>query len=201
MQSASDRRAGGQGTSPAVNVAVSSGPSLAVDPGIDGSTVADTFVYVTGNVQAPANSGITINGQLASFDRSSRFHAVVPLSAGSNTLEIILTTEDGQTTNQTISVVNNGIQPGMFTSDVNYGFAPLQATFRVEVQSGLVFQTAEFDLDGSGAFATVFQASALTYPYIDINATQTSPANIDLQQLDVLVNDERRPTPLAITGW
>jgi hypothetical protein len=167
---------GGQTTSAAVSVLVNSGANLDVDAGIDASTVGDTFVYVAGTVAAPQNSGIAINGQLASFDRATgRFHAVVPISAGSNSLAVNLVTEDGQSANKTLIVTSSGTQPGMFTSDVNYGFAPAQVTFTVEILNGLVFQAAEFDMDGSGAFATIFQASALSYPKFGISRTYSQP--------------------------
>lgn len=162
--------AGAVATSAPASVTVS-GPGIAVTSPGPGASIGDNNVLVTGTVVGPVNSGITINGQPASYDRNGHFFAVVPLVAGANVLQVNLATETGQTATQSLSLTSSSVRPGSFSADTTYGFAPLPVSFTVQVQNGLQYNTAEFDFDGSGAFATVFQASALSYPTFGVTIT------------------------------
>ena len=61
-----------------------------------------------GSFQAPPNSAITINGQLAITTPGGQFFINhVPLQLGINTITVIVTAPDGQTATQTISITRN----------------------------------------------------------------------------------------------
>ena len=100
-----------------VNVTVGSGVTLNLSPGLNGSTVNnDDSVFVSGTVQAPPNSAVSVNGQLATVNADGQFFAnAVPLAVGANTITATLTAPDGETASQTANVtrtVNGGVPSG-----------------------------------------------------------------------------------------
>ncbi len=73
--------------SASVPVTVLSAPTIAVDGGIDGSTLADDNATITGIVQAPLNSALIVNGKAAALDRNGRFFVDnILLQPGTNTV-------------------------------------------------------------------------------------------------------------------
>src|SRR5207245_3498507 len=69
---ATDNR-GAQTTSNPISITVLAGPTLSVAGGLDGSTVNDDSVRITGHVTAPANSAVNINGRIALLDAAGNF--------------------------------------------------------------------------------------------------------------------------------
>ncbi len=122
-------------------------------------------VLVTGSIQAPANSGVHVNGVTAALDGQNRFFALVPLSPGSNTLTATLTAPEGQTLTQTVTVTATGSPLPFFVSaEPEEGLAPLPVTFTV---SNPTAQAATYTFDGFGPFALPANGRSvlrLTYP-------------------------------------
>ncbi len=73
-----------------------------------GADIDGDSVLVTGTFQAPANSGVNVNGIIAALDGTQRFFALVPLLAGSNTLTATLTAPEGQSIERSLTVSATG---------------------------------------------------------------------------------------------
>ena len=87
-------------TSAAVAITVGAAPSLSIAAaaGLNGSTVNEATMLVNGTIMAPPNSGVTVNGVLATVGTDNQFSANdVPLAAGANTITLVVTTQDGET--------------------------------------------------------------------------------------------------------
>jgi hypothetical protein len=142
---------GASATSEAINVLVSAGAAIAATDGLDGSTVDDDSLLVTGTIDAPSNSGVLVNGVLAQVDANGHFYANgVPLSIGQNTIALLLTLPGGDEVAQTITVGSSGAAPFSVTAVPTDGFAPLEVRFDVINRGNLPFARAEFDFDGNG---------------------------------------------------
>ncbi|HYT97118.1 MAG TPA: Ig-like domain-containing protein [Casimicrobiaceae bacterium] len=141
---------GAAATSAAVNVTVS-GANFAIVSPANNATVDTDFINVTGTTQAPANSGVTVNGIVAAMDSSGNFYANgVQLTTGANTIAATLTTLDGQVTTQSAVVTSTGPAPIKITASPTDGLGPLSVAFDITPRSGVVIQKVEFDVDGNG---------------------------------------------------
>ncbi|MBL0142906.1 MAG: hypothetical protein IPP91_12595 [Betaproteobacteria bacterium] len=167
---ATDSRAA-TATSAPVNLTVAAGPppppalAIAAAPGLDGSTVNEKTMLVNGTITAPANSGVTVNGMLATVGTAGEFALnEVPLSAGANTITLTVTTQDGNTASQVITVASSGAAaPFSVSVDEPDGIAPHTVTFSVTGGSTPV-TSIEFDVDGNGT--------------VDLTTTGIPPAGV-----------------------
>ncbi len=66
---------------------------------------------VTGTFNGAFNSGVTVNGKVAALDQNNNFYADVALIAGDNTLQVTLSTPEGQTLTRSVSVTSDGAPP------------------------------------------------------------------------------------------
>ena len=83
-------------------------------------------------ITALANSGVLVNESRATIDGAGNFRAIVPLTAGQNTLTARLTTVDETVLTATVSVTATGLaSPFAVIADPTSGLAPLTPTFRV----------------------------------------------------------------------
>lgn len=167
--------AGVTATSAAVNISVLGAANVRIDAALDGSTVDDDNVLVRGVVSAPANAAMTVNGIVTHIDDAGRFQANdVPLVPGANVVTAVVTTQDGQTSSQTITVNSSG--PGAFSVDASptEGLDSLQVTFTVENPSNIAFRHVDLDLDSDG----VPNISATPAQFVDgtLTVTATYPA-------------------------
>jgi hypothetical protein len=95
-----------------VRVSVVAAPTLQIDDGIDGSTVTDDNASISGTVQAPQNSALTVNGRPIALDGVGRFFVDgLPLIAGLNSLSLGLITQDGTQTSKSIALNSTGLKP------------------------------------------------------------------------------------------
>ena len=139
-------------SSSSVAVSVLVAPTIQVDPGIDGSTVADDNVFVSGTVQAPPNSAVMVNGRLASLDRAGHFFANnVPLQPGVNTITLAVNTQDAAPVSKTITVTRTGLAPFGVVADPPEGFAPLAVDLTIVNHAATPFGRVEIDTNGDGA--------------------------------------------------
>lgn len=69
----------------------------------DGDAVPDNFALIEGKFLAPVNSGIMVNGYAANIYEDG-FYANIPLEAGANTIDVVLTTQAGDSISRSITV-------------------------------------------------------------------------------------------------
>ena len=133
-----------------VNVTVS-GAAFAITSPTNNAFVNSDVVNVTGTVQAPSNSGITVNGVIAAIDATGHFFAnFVPLASGSNTITATLTTLDGQVTTQAVNVTSNGPAPVKIGASATQGMSPLSVRFEVRANVDVNIRKLEIDGDADG---------------------------------------------------
>ena len=128
-------------------------PALTITSPAIGTSLAADFMTVTGTFQAPLNSGITVNGIVASNDGQGNFAANnVPIASGANTFTITLTTAEGQSVTQTQLVNSSATAPMQIYVDPDVGFAP--ATFTISVRNRTTHRLASVAYTnlGSGQF-------------------------------------------------
>lgn len=122
---------GAQATTPPVSVTVGNLGVTFMSPQ-DGAALAGSSVLVRGMLQAPANSGVTINGVIAAIDSQNNFYANVPLQAGGNAITATVTASTGQTLTQTINVSSDGVAPFLIVDlSTTEGISPLAVTFNL----------------------------------------------------------------------
>jgi hypothetical protein len=143
-----------QATSSPVTISVAAAaPTLAIAAaaGLDGSTVNESTTLINGTITAPPNSGVTVNGMLATVGTDNQFSVNdVPLNAGANAITLVVTTQDGETASQAITINSSGAAaPFTVTVDEPDGIAPHTVTFSIS-GGGTPVASVEFDVDGNG---------------------------------------------------
>ena len=137
--------------SPATTVTVLAAPTIQVDAGIDGASVADDNVSISGTVQAPLNSAVIVNGKAAALNLNGQFVVDnILLQPGSNTLTLVLNTQDGTPVTRTIALASTGVAPFQVTLDPQEGLAPLTATMIITNRGKVAFQRIDVDLNDDG---------------------------------------------------
>ena len=126
-------------------------PTIQIDPGIDGSTVADDNALISGTVQAPPNSAVVVNDQLAALDRSGHFFVNgAALQTGANTVTCVLNTQDADPVTTPITVTSSGAARFGVVLDRQEGPAPLTVNVTMTNRSVASFGRVEIDLNGDG---------------------------------------------------
>lgn len=139
-------------TSSAVTFFVIATPTIQIDPGIDSSTVADDSVSVSGTAQAPPNAAVIVGGRGAEMGRDGRFFIEnVPLQPGSNTITVVLNTQDTDPVTSSITVTRTATAPFGVVLDKAEGVAPFTTNVRLTNRSVAAFGRVEIDLNGDGA--------------------------------------------------
>lgn len=144
--------AGGTATTSPVTITVDAAPTLDIEGALAGATFDDDAILVRGVVSAPSNSAVTVNGAVTHIDDFGGFQANdVPLTPGANTVTAVVTTQDGQTTSQSVSINSTG--PGAFVvhASPTEGLNSLQVTFSVENPRNVAFKQVNFDFDNDGS--------------------------------------------------
>ena len=151
-----------------VSVTVGNGVTLTLSSGLNGSTVNnDDSVFVSGTAQAPPNSAISVNGQLATITADGQFFAnAVALTEGANIITATLTAPDGETATQSASVtrtVNGGLPPA--------GSEPTPIDFRVTVSptEGIIIAGDTFPV-------TITIESPANKPFASMTLSCSAPA-------------------------
>ncbi len=129
---------GGVSTTPATPITVTAAVAVTITSPAAGAMINDNRVTVSGAFQAPANSGVVVNGVAAAVDGGGNFYAQVELIAGSNTLTAQVTTPAGATAVHSITVTANPApaSPVAITADQWQGLAPLTVTFTASGVTG-----------------------------------------------------------------
>jgi hypothetical protein len=188
--------AGEIATSAAINVTVSALGFAIVKPA-NNATINDNQINVSGTLQAPANSGVTINGVVAAIYGGHFYANNVALNTGDNTLTATLTAADGTMTTQTITVTRTGSSPVRVTADAMQGFSPLIVNFDITPQDGVVIQKVEIDADGNSTVDQTLPAfpwiSIMTYTgagaYMTTFRVTDTQGNVYSQVVPIVVTD------------
>jgi hypothetical protein len=141
--------------------------SVAMTSPANNAMINADSVVVGGTLQAPTNSGVTVNGLVAILDGNGHFYVDVPLNIGANTLTATLTSPVGQTATQSITV-NRTASPNaaIIDADPVIGLPPLVVTFTIVPANGAVVQRVDLDYndDGTIDFQLTSASFTLTYP-------------------------------------
>jgi len=132
-------------------VSVVAALTLQIDAGIDGASIGDDNVTLSGTAQAPSNSAVIVNGQAAALDQSGHFFANnVQLVPGSNTVTLILNTLDGAPITKTLTVTSTAVAPFTVALDKQEGLAPFTTNVTITNRGNVAFQRIELDLNDDG---------------------------------------------------
>lgn len=125
-------------TSSPVTVTAGAASTLTVTSPDPGASVASDVAAVSGTVQAPPGSSVTVGGIPATIAADGSFTANdVPLQPGANSIPVILTAPDITQTTQTLSVTSTGSRPFRFSTYMlgvdssTTGLAPLSVQFSI----------------------------------------------------------------------
>jgi hypothetical protein len=140
--------------------------SVAITSPANNATINADSVVVSGTLQAPSNSAVTVNGFIAVLDGNGHFYADVPLSIGANTITATATSPDSQTTNQSITV-NRTASPNaaIIDADPVAGLSPLVVTFTIVPANGAGVQRVDLDYNDDGTIDNVLTSSSFTLTY------------------------------------
>jgi hypothetical protein len=148
---------GGTMTSTPVSVTVGAAPTLSVASGLDGSTVSDNVIQLTGALQTPPNSAVSVNGLLGVISSDGHFLINnVPLVAGSNALPVTVTTVDGQAATQTITVTRSGAAPFTVTSSASKAYPSTPIFFSANNNSGATVGRIDVSCANDGTVSMSF---------------------------------------------
>jgi hypothetical protein len=159
-------------------------PDISVSVGIDspttGANIAGNSVLVSGAFQGLANTGVTVNGIVAS-QNGNRYYASVPLVPGTNTLTAVATGPDGVSATQSISINSSGASPISVNVEPASGIAPLKTTFSVQNNTATVLGKLQVDFDGNDTvdFTTTDQGAKIETTYVTPGIYQARVAATD----------------------
>lgn len=178
--------AGATTTSNSASITVNPPPTVVTSPA-DGATINASTTLVRGTFIGPVNTGITVNGVVAVTDQNNNFYAHdVPLVAGSNTLTITRTTDQGETASRTMTVTSNAALTGVEISASRVtGIAPLTVTFKVK-NGG----TSQGSVTFNGAPMGDVPAGATTTFNLNLATAQTFPATVNFDSLGTATTKE-----------
>ena len=119
----------------------------------DGATVAGDLALISFNLQAPPNSGVTVNGIQGACEAASpglRCHAAIPLELGASLVTIRVHVMDGRLIEQTTNLNSLGPFPYQIVADRFSGMAPLDVEFEVLDRLGYGIRQVQVDFDNDG---------------------------------------------------
>ena len=134
--------------------------SINVTSPTDGATVVGDATTVSGRIVAPANSGVSVNGVIGAIEPNGTFYATgVRLDPGTNTIVARVTSPEGESRTQSVTVTSSGVPPFKVTAGPTHGLAPLLVTFTIVPQNGAAIERVEFDANSDGSVEFSLQAS------------------------------------------
>jgi len=143
--------AGSSAISAPVTVTVVANPTVQIDAGIDGATVADDRATISGTVQAPINSAVAVNGQRAILGLDGRFLIEnLPLQTGANPIVVTLNAQGSTPVAKSVTVTSNGTAPFEFALDRQEGLAPLTVNLSIRNRGNVAFQRISIDTTDDG---------------------------------------------------
>ncbi len=171
--------------STAVGVTSLAAPTIAIDAGIDGSSVADDNASISGTVHAPMNSAVVVNGKGAALDRNGRFFVDgIPLQPGTNTVTVALNNQDGSPATRIITLGSTGTAPFQVTVDPQEGLAPLSATMTITNRGKVAFQRIEIDINDDGTPEQTLTALTNNEVQVDLSFPNPGPYVVRVRVVD-----------------
>ncbi len=176
---------------------------------VAGTNIINSNILVTGTIQGPPNTGITVNGVVASIS-GKQFFAILPLAPGANTLTAQATTPQGQTANHAVTVNRTSTIPDPAEVRVEplSGTAPLTVRFRVQNNTAQAITRIDADFDGNGSidFTTTDLTAPIVYTYTVPRIYQPRITVIQgglqfTQTLVIGVSDAQQMDQLFTTLW
>lgn len=132
-------------------VTVIAAPTVTLTSPSNGASITDSVVTVSGSVQSPPNSAISVNGVVGTIAPDGTFFASnVPLTTGSNPLIFSVTTPDNQTATQGITVTSAGPPPVEVDTSTNSGLAPLNVHFNMFDRTSTAVTQVNISCTGNG---------------------------------------------------
>jgi hypothetical protein len=115
----------------------------------DEASVQGQQIIVSGTWQGPENTGITVNGVVASLFEG-RFYASVALATGSNRLQAVASTPDGFSATDSVAVSRGAAPAFTVNATSSSGVAPLEVEFAVSTSAEHAAGRLDADFDGDG---------------------------------------------------
>ena len=179
---------------------------------LNGATINDDHVLVTGTIQAPAHSGITANGIVGTIDgkqaEKKRFWVDVPLVPGENKIIVTGTTPKGESYSKTVTVNRQGTPPISVKASKLQGLAPLNVSFIVSGNTGNPIQhiSADFNGDGTTDYDSSNPNAPVAFTYTTAGVYQAKFTVIDTQasytqSVLIIVSDEASLDALFHEMW
>lgn len=146
----------------------------------DGATISTGFVQPRGTFTGPANTGITLNDQVALSGANGFLAQPITLTPGANTLTLVAKTLDGatQTITRTVTFSAAAAPEATLIADSVGGYAPHTANFRVQLKTGsdkVIQQIAiDYNSDGQVDLTTTNPLAVLSNSYASVGLTQAS---------------------------
>ncbi|HKS94318.1 MAG TPA: Ig-like domain-containing protein, partial [Gammaproteobacteria bacterium] len=140
---------------------------LAITAPAVGANIPGDVLNVFGTVQAPANTGITVNGVPAVLSGGQWVANNLSLAPSASTLTVTATTSGGLTATRTLNVSRAGSSSLILNATpAAVGVVPLEVTFEYQFLSQTAPQSLRIDYSGSGNFVDVSDpAATLSYTY------------------------------------
>lgn len=142
--------------SPGISISIT-GPTLSVATTFPaaGATVNGPTVEIVGTFTGPTDTGITVNGVVATTDGGKFLASAVSLQSGANTINVAATTITGSTATTTLALTQNSVSPPVVMLNIARpsNFAPFNVHFTPVVGSlpgGASVATLSIDYDGDG---------------------------------------------------
>ena len=133
-----------------------------------GATLSGERALVSGTLQAPVNTGVTVNGVTAAVT-GTQFIATIPLVSGNNTITAVATAQSGSTTSRSITVTATAVvaPPVQVDAAPQGGTAPLVVRFRVSKLTEQPLNRFEIDANGDGSrdYLSVFFDTPIEHTY------------------------------------
>ena len=133
-----------------------------------GATLSGGRARVSGTLQAPVNTGVTVNGVTATVT-GTQFIATISLVPGNNTITVVATAQGGSTTSRNIPVSVTAVVAPPVQVDVapQSGAAPLVVRFSVSKLTAQALNRLEIDDNGDGArdYLSVFFDTPIEHTY------------------------------------
>jgi hypothetical protein len=196
---------GASATSAPVSILVDAFGLTILSPA-DGATMAGDHVTVSGSFLAPPHSGISVNGVVAVVAGSDFYAHDVPISAGPQTLTATLTTLDGKTASQSLSVTGAPAPGVQINASPQSGLPPLEVNFTITNTTPSPIQKVEIDWDGNGTFDLTMSGDfslAYSTPWTYRTAVKVTLADgsVYTQSFPIVVQDAAEMDQMFKSLW
>ena len=189
-------------TSPPVTVTVNP-VTFSIDASINNSIVNDDHLLVTGSFTAPPNTGVSVNGVLATLTRGAgdtyTYYANnIPLTLGNNIITARLVSQDGQTQTTSVAVTSTGSPGFKITADRVFDVQPNGLIeFEYQNTSGLAASSIQIDSNDDGTVDSTLPVTSksllLTMDFSNYSNAKVWPVSFKV------VNAEKPPKVLYTT--